>query len=402
MNQKSSAHPRRSHQVATVVAVCLLGASLGGCSSGGVPSARSAAGTAAPSFPTPMATSVDTSEGTWATIPMGQLDQPLNTFWQLLFRPAGSASWSNQVEATATATNGGLVLASPGDRSLIVGIRPSARLTFTPLITTTDGARSWSNGLIAAGLAARPAALAAGAGAQALALANGHGGAQVLATAGDLSTWRTLTTQRALSSAGAEGPCALGALTAVGYLAGRALIGGSCGRPGVVGLFTERSGAWHLVGPVLPRSIGHGRVQVMSLGSTKAGTSAILEVSNGTGNSLVVAWASMSGRWSKSLALRLGTGEQVASVGPATGTGLFVLLRAPSGQERLMVSEISAGWQQLPSPPTGTATVAFGEATADALVANGTVLTVWSLALGSGTWAKGQVIRIPVQYGSSS
>jgi hypothetical protein len=67
-----------------------------------------------------------------------------------------------------------------------------------------------------------------------------------------------------------------------------------------------------------------------------------------------------------------------------------------------MVSEISAGWQQLPSPPTGTATVAFGEATADALVANGTVLTVWSLALGSGTWAKGQVIRIPVQYGSSS
>ena len=84
--------------------------------------------TAAPSFPTPLATSVQTAAGTWATIPMGHLGQPLNTFWQLFFQPPGATSWSNQVEATATATNGGLVLASAGDRSVIVGVRPSVRL----------------------------------------------------------------------------------------------------------------------------------------------------------------------------------------------------------------------------------------------------------------------------------
>ena len=38
---------------------------------------------------TSLATSIETSAGTWAVVPMGHLDQPLNTFWQLFFR----ASW---------------------------------------------------------------------------------------------------------------------------------------------------------------------------------------------------------------------------------------------------------------------------------------------------------------------
>ena len=120
--------------------------------------------------PTPLATSVQTSDGTWATIPMGRLDEPLNTFWQLFYRPDGSVPWSNRVEATATATNGGLVLASAGP-SLLVGVRPSVDLTFTPLISTSNGGRSWSDGLVAKELAARPDALATTAG-HALALVN--------------------------------------------------------------------------------------------------------------------------------------------------------------------------------------------------------------------------------------
>lgn len=146
--------------------------------------------------------------------------------------------------------------------------------------------------------------------------------------------------QSALAGGAPGRACGLGALSVVGYLAGQALIGGSCGRPGVVGLFAERSGAWRLVGPVLPRALGQGRAEVLSLGRTKVGTSAILEISNGTANSLVVAWAARSGRWGESPVLRLGAGENVASAGPSAGTGVFVLLRSPSGQERLMASEI--------------------------------------------------------------
>ena len=205
-------------------------------------------------LPTPLATSVQTSAGTWATIPMGNLDQPENTFWQLFFRPSGAVSWSDQVQATATATNGGLVLASAEGRALIVGIRPSQGLTYSPLISTSDGARSWSDGLIADSLAARPDAIAADADDQALALVSGGGG-QVLTTVGGISNWRVLTSKRALA-AGTQRSCGLELLTGVGYRAGQPLIGGTCGRPGVVGLFSYQSGGWRLAGPAVPPGLG--------------------------------------------------------------------------------------------------------------------------------------------------
>jgi hypothetical protein len=387
---------------AALAGMSLLAISLGGCSDG-TASARDAGAAIAPSFPTPLATSVQTADGIWATIPMGYLDDPANTFWQLLFRPLGAASWSNEVEATATATNGGLVLASPGDRRLIVGVRPSADLTYTPLIATDNAARSWSDGLITSGLSARPAALAAGGDGQALALVSARDGARVLTTSGDLANWRTLTTQGALGEHnGAGRSCGLGALTAVGYLSGQALVGGSCARPGIVGLFAQASGAWRLVGPALPRSVAHGRVEVMALGTTKGGGLALLGIAAAKGTSLVVVWSAGSRQWSTSPPLPLVAREKVVSFGPANGARFFVLLQASSGQDALMVSEGSGAWRQLPRPPAGTATVAFGATTVDALVAQGTVLTVWSLSADLHGWAKSQVIHVALQYGSSS
>ncbi len=146
------------------------------------------------SVPTPLATSVRASGGTWATVAMGDLGQPLNTFWQLMFRPDGSGKWTDHVEATATATNGGLVLAGGGG-PLIVGVRPSHDLTFSPLISTTNAGRSWSNGLLDEGLASRPEALAAGPGGRALAIVEGHGGAEVVRSNGNLTTWQPLMTR---------------------------------------------------------------------------------------------------------------------------------------------------------------------------------------------------------------
>ena len=81
--------------------------------------------------PSALATSVQTSAGTWATVPMGHLDQPLNTFWQLFFRASGTSSWSNATSTLATATNGGLIIATPDGQSVEVGIRPANRLTFS-------------------------------------------------------------------------------------------------------------------------------------------------------------------------------------------------------------------------------------------------------------------------------
>ena len=99
---------------AVLAAAALTLAGLDGPSAGGVAQAQTAGPATAPEIPTPLATSVQTLDGTWATIPMGRLDEPLNTFWQLFYRPNGAVAWSNRVEATATATNGGLVLAADG------------------------------------------------------------------------------------------------------------------------------------------------------------------------------------------------------------------------------------------------------------------------------------------------
>jgi hypothetical protein len=49
--------------------------------------------------------------------------------------------------------------------------------------------------------------------------------------------------------------------------------------------------------------------------------------------------------------------------------------------------------------PAGGTTA--GPGPAQALVADGTVLTVWTLASGSSGWTKGQVIHVPIQLGSS-
>jgi hypothetical protein len=336
---------------------------------------------------------------------MGNLQQTLNTFWQLFLRRPGAASWSNQVEATATATNGGLVLASARGRSVIVGIRPSALLTYSPLIATSDSGRTWSDGLVTEGLVARPDALAADASGQALALVNNRDRTEVLSSGGGLSNWRAVISQSALADAPGQGPsCGLGSLTAVGYLAGQALIGGSCSRPGVVGLFSQSAGVWRLVGPALPRSLERGRVEVLALGAAGASTSALLAVSSGNRANLVAAWSGSRGRWSTSSPLPLRPDEQVASFGPADGSGLFVLLKAASGADRLFVSEgPTSAWRELPSPPPGTTTVAFGGgAPPSALVARATVATVWSLGSSSSAWTESQVIHVPIQYGSSS
>lgn len=393
---------------AFTAATAATGAGLAGRAGASVRGGDAGATPAAPAIPTPLATSVQTSDGTWATIPMGRLDEPLNTFWQLFFRPHGAASWANEVEATATATNGGLVLAPEGP-SLLVGVRPSVNLTFTPLISTSDGGRSWSDGLITEELEARPGALAQ-AGAKALALVDGARGTRVLASSGGISKWQTLVTQAALANSGAGKACGLGALSTVGHLGPQPLIGGSCANSGVVGIFAERGGAWRLAGPALPRPLDHGRAEVLGFEPSGRGALALLAVVAGGRVDLLAAAsgpapASGAGpRWSISSALPLAAGDQVASIGPSGEDGLFALLQGPSGADRLVVADRGkADWQQLPPPPEGTGTVAFDAGgPAQALVASGSRFSVWSLSPASKAWHEGEVTHVPVQYGSSS
>jgi hypothetical protein len=356
--------------------------------------------------PIPLATSLQSAAGTWVTLPMGHLSQPLNTFWQLFFRATGTTSWSNKVQATATATNGGLVLATAAGQPFIAAVRPADLLRFSPLIATTDGGRSWSDGLLPRGLTASPDSLSTAPGGPTLALVDRGLGGRVLTSVGSLSTWRTLTTARRLASGNGGGTCGVRALTAVASVAGNAVVGASCSRPGVVGLFMARGSTWRLDALTLPQSPRGGRVQVLGLEATPSGLAALVQSIGKSGSTLFAAWTTDGTGWTVPAPLTLPVGQHLLSFGSTAAAGLFALTGGSSGAERTL-EDIAPGaaWRRLPAPPPGTSTVAFDSTTpqtVDAFAVHDSSVTVWTLDGVRGSWARAQAINVAIKFGSSS
>ncbi len=355
--------------------------------------------------PAPLATSLTTAGGTWAALAMGQLDDPLNTFWQLLYRPPGSTTWTDQVKATGVATNGGLVMASPGDRSFVAGLLPSNLLTYSPLIASANEGRTWTNGLLPSGLAPRVDGLATNAEGASLALVEGRDGNDLLSTPAGLSTWNPLVTQDALASTAAGQACGITSVDGVAFTGTAPVAGASCSRPGVAGVMTYAEGGWRLVGPPLPGPFHEDPVGVLALTSNTSGMVALLEVSGAAGAAVVAGWTRDSGRtWSLSPGVAVGASEKIESVGGDGAGGVFVLISGPGSASRLEhVAGPGDPWQALPAPPAGTATVAFGSHGAiQALAVDTATLTVWNLSPGGPAWVRGQVLQVPIEYGSSS
>jgi hypothetical protein len=332
-----------------------------------------------PSMSDPQATSIVTPEASFATLAMGNRSDPGNTFWQLMVRPHGSTTWSDQVEATAVATNGGIILAA-GPGTVQAAARPTNLLSFTPLIATIDGGRSWvSDGLVPTAVAATPNSVAAGTEGL-LAIASGR----VQQRAPGSNAWTTLATIKDLQSAKA---CRPTAITAVAFAIDQPVIGVACARSGSAGVLIETGGSWALAGPEISQ---RDPVRVLGLAATGPGLTALLQA----GNQVLAAWRTSAG-WTVSAPLP--SGDPV-SAGPAAG-GWFVL-----GPDLALhtVAAGAAGWDQLPPAPRGTATVVV-DGTTDALAVDstGTVLTVWSLAPNGAGWVETQTLKVPIQFGSS-
>ncbi len=382
----------------------MVAGALGSCSG----ASTQAGGSRSPSpaaLPTPLATSITTSQGTWVTLPMGDLSQPINTFWQLFYEPIGGTKWSDQIEGTAVATNGGLVLASPGGPALIAGILPSVNLTFSPLDTTSDAGQTWSDDLVDAALARRPDAMAAGSGGEALALISDHDQTDVLASSGGLSSWITSATQAGLSASPAGRSCGLASITAAAYVAATPVIGGACDRPGAVGLFVKTGATWGLLQPTLALPSSSTGVEVLAIRSVGGQLAVLLGLSTNGETQVVAAWTAGGGQtWTTSSDLPLGASTTITSYGPVAGDGFFVLTSGPSGTENLSVIDgPGATWSRLVAPPASTATIAAG--TPDEIQAfssKSTVLTVWTLAAGGVAWQRTQVLTVPIEFGSSS
>ena len=351
-----------------------------------------------PTVTAPLSTSLVTAQGTWAVAVMGGSAASHNNFWQLFVRPAGASRWS-LVTPEGVADNGGLVAAG-ASTSLIVGFRPSQNLAYSPLASSTDTGKNWTPGLLDAGLADTPGAMAVSPSGQTLALLQ-DGTIQTAPTAGAAAAgqWTPLTTLNALAASAPGRSCGLTSVVAVSFGPNKdPMAAGSCARPGVAGVFTDTGGTWRSAGLVLPgKGLGkdpengpeNGTVQVLGLGATTDGNVALLT----TGNSLLAAWWNGT-RWTVS---DPGSANTVRAFGFGTDGSAWLLL---GGGRVETIGGTGGSWQALPPVPPGTATLAPGTGgTYDALAVSGSRLTVWRLA--QGAWAKVQLITVPIVYGSS-
>jgi hypothetical protein len=364
---------------ATALAAALAGASvLAAC--GSAPSSSAAAAQAGTQTgtqtggvpPVSMATSLDTAGDSWALVPVSA--NP--AFWQVFVRPVRSAAW-RLVTPQGVADNGGLVAAGTGG-SLTVAVRPSQNLTFSPLATTANGGTQWNTGLIDAGVAASPDALAASGGQLLALLADGT----ILASSDAGATWRTLAGPGSIAGSPAGRKCGTVGVTGVsfGITGGQVLAAGTCGATGAT-VFAHSASGWQRL--TLPVS---GRVVRMLPGLVLVAS----------GSRLYATWDTVAG-WPVSSALPADGVVAAGTLGPG---GAWVLR---PGRRAATIAGPGQLWRSLPAVPAGTVALAAGPGGAvDALAVSGSNVTVWRLAGAATVWSNIQKIGVPVQYGSSS
>jgi hypothetical protein len=351
----------------------------------------------------PLATSSTTSAGTWAIVPMGHLKDPLNTFWQVFFRPT-TGTW-NLVTPRGVADNGGLVMTADPDQTATVGFLPNQNLRFSPLARTSDDGTTWSPGLIQDALLAAPDVVSGSKGDDSYALVTSGGGRVLVAAASDFTTWRTLIARQTLLRTPGGRSCGIGRMAALAVNeSGRPLIGATCTKGTTVGIFGMKHGRWRLVGPHIPGRSGSTVSTVLRLIGTGSAVSSLLDIDD-SGRLGIVAASSGdgSGRWTVSTTLAIDSSERILSTAINHGGGYLVETTGKAGSTGLSeIASPAANWQMLPSPPVGTRAVAAGpDNKVDALSVNNSKLTVWELTIPSHTWRRTQVINVPIFYGSS-
>jgi hypothetical protein len=377
---------RGRRRVATAVTASLLTASaLTACGSHSTSASDSAGGP----IDVPLATSAATSSGTWATLAMGHLDDPTNTFWEEFVLPAGANQW---VERTPpdVADNGGLVTAPTAD-GVVVGFRPSADLKFSPLASTSDGGATYTPGLLPDGLANVPDALSVAASGHAAALTP----TQVLTSAAILSAWQPVTTVAAITASPAGQACGAQELTAVLAAESGLFVGAACGSPGVVGLLQQSGPAFVSVGLDLPTAQAKSRVEVLRLVQYKGEIAALLGVRNGAATSYIAAWNPAPGTSPWTLSPALAATGALTSTAVAAGGGFAVL----TANDAAVIAERGTTWTQLPPPPAGIATLAVSQSRTDAIVVDSATFIDYQLT--SGQWVKAQTTQVAIPYGSS-
>ncbi len=353
--------------------------------------------------PRALTNSTETVDDSWAILPMGDLGDPDNTFWQVLRAAPGSSHWS-VVTPRGVADNGGIVAGVTGG-AIVAGVLPSQLLRFTPLASSSDGGSTWDPALLPGALAARPDAFAVdAAGSGDLAVV----GSSVLRATPSLSSWSRLVS---LSTLARRDPgCGAEQLDAVASApGGQPLVAVACRNAGAIGLFMSTGGTWEAIGPHLGGAWRGASTSVLRLDFSTAGTSVLVSASSGSRRALVALWRSAQGQWSVARVLRLGPGVTVRA-SSVNAIGWFAVL---VGTGRVISAEMvlpGAPWIPLPAPPDGALSIAAvtpiltgsDGGSYDVFTVKGARLGVFGLTPAGTKWVQTQSTLVPLAYGSSS
>jgi hypothetical protein len=370
-------------------------------------------GSASPNGPVvaPLSSAFSQGDDAWLVVPMGHLSDFLNTFWQLFVRTPTDDGWVT-VTPPGVADNGGLVVTDGPDGGLLAGFLANQDLTFSPLSLTTDAGHTWTAVYFPQSLAKVPDAI--GGSTAGVSFGLGRSGRGSLLGTGTqpspLSSWHSVITAGRLGRSAAGIRCGVEQLTATAVASnGAPLVGASCARPGIVGLFA--------VGPAGVKAVTFSRspivadatISVLRLVPTSAGIALLLAAQERSGRTALVAgWLSDPGKTAVvSAPLPVGFGSSLLASGTTPGGGLFVLLQPPnrSSPELADIPAPGAGqpaWDVPPSPPRGTLGVAFSPGRIDAVTVHFSTLIDYVFDQSSSTWVRSQVVQVPIQYGSSS
>jgi hypothetical protein len=353
----------------------------------------------------PLVSAVSTSTDSWVTLPMGDLSDPSNTFWELFHAASGSSHWS-LVTPPGVADNGGLVQSSSAGAAL-VGVLPSDLLRFSPLAQSADGGTSWVPAFLPGALAPVPDALAYDAAPPGSAIALLGGGRALNGPVG-LSSWSPLVTAAALSRVSPD--CSVDGLDGAALLpSGAPLIATGCRRGGHIGLFTRTAAAWRSVGLTLGSPLRGAATTVLRVQSTAATTTVLALASLGGRRALEALWQSGSASWTVARPLALGSGASVRSTAVNSAGDVAVLLGGAGGTREAVDIAPAGAWNQLPRLPARTTGVALlagalpsSGPDINAFTVDGESLGVLSLTPSGEAWARVQSSQIPLAYGSSS
>lgn len=339
----------------------------------------------------PLATSFSAGGSEWALVPMGDLGNEAETFWQVLV--TSSPSRVRDVTPKGVADNGGLVAAVSGGR-VVVGFLASELLGFSPLAASADAGASWQPGNLTRALTHDPSAFTGGKGAFSALL--GRGGAAIETSKNGLAGWRTVTTRRRIASSAAAASCRPAALTAVAPVEAGALeVGARCGDEGAVGLYLWSSARVRNLTSHLSLPLAHARAEVVLLAG--GGREAVVVATSPRAESLFVV-RGLAGTPAAGPTLTLPRRGRLVSIVPA-GSG-FLVVDTEDGADARLFTLSRRGWTHAVPLPSGTEDVVPTTAGTLALAVARSTLRVYLIASGSALLE--QTLHVPIEYGSSS